>query len=331
MLDVSGMLSPHECNLSIGIVGGTPQGFMKKNLVLEQLGNLLPTNECKRLFHGRGGLVEGWQQINIELYGPVLWVMVYQEIDETELLACLNDVKGSVGQWDIEHIYIQRRHIRGNPVEIYYGNDSYLRIDFKVREADLEYWVNLGRNQNTGLFLDMSNGRQWLRENSQGKSVLNLCAYTCSLGVSAAKGGASAVCNIDMAKAVIKRGQQNFALNNLSGRNTFIAQDIFKMIKKLNQKGPYDILVADPPSFQAKGFDVKKDYAKMLNKLRPSLADDAILMLCLNSPLIGLDFIHDLVAQEIPEAVFIQRLENPVVLADKDEDSSLKVVLYQMK
>lgn len=305
---------------------------MKKNLVIEQLGNLLPTNECKRLFHGRGGLVEGWEQINIEMYGPVLWVIVYQDIDEAELLSCLLDVERLADEWQIEHVYIQRRHIRGNPVEIYYGNDSYLEIDFKVVEDGLEYWVNLGRNQNTGLFLDMVAGRQWLKQNSQGKFVLNLCAYTCSLGLSAAQGGASAVCNIDMAKAVIKRGQQNFALNNLSGRDTvFIAQDIFKMIKKLNQKGPYDILIADPPSFQAKGFDVKKDYAKMLNKLKPSLASDAILMLCLNSPLLGSDFIHELVAQELPEAKFIKRLENPEILADKDEDASLKVMLYQMQ
>ena len=304
---------------------------MKKNLVLEQLGNLLPTNECKRLFHGRGGLLEGWEQINIEIYGPVLWVIVYQEIDETELLSCLQDVEGLAAEWKIEHIYIQRRHIRGNPVEIYYGNDSYLEIEFKVSEGGLEYWVNLGRNQNTGLFLDMVAGRQWLKENSQDKSVLNLCAYTCSLGLSAAQGGARAVCNIDMAKAVIKRGQQNFALNNLAGRDTvFIAQDIFKMIKKLNQRGPYDILVADPPSFQVKGFDVKKDYAKMLRKLKPSLAENAILMLCLNSPLLGPEFVRELVEQELPEAKFIKRLDNPEILADKNENAALKVMLFQM-
>jgi 23S rRNA G2069 N7-methylase RlmK/C1962 C5-methylase RlmI len=32
-----------------------------------------------------------------------------------------------------------------------------------------------------------------------------------------------------MAKAAVKKGQQNFAANNVNG--TFIAQDIFKLVK----------------------------------------------------------------------------------------------------
>lgn len=303
---------------------------MKKKLQLEKFSEYFPSNQAKRIFHGRGGLYEGLEQVNIEWYAPVMWVMVYQEVDEASLLELLEQVKAQASAWEIEHIYIQRRFLSGNPVDVFFGTDAYLNTDFKAQEAGLEYWVTLGKNQNSGLFLDMVHGRQWLRENSSGKSVLNLCAYTCSLGLAAAKGGARSVVNIDMAKAVIKRGQQNFALNDLTGRNTvFIAQDIFKMIKKLKQKGPYDIVVADPPSFQVKGFDVKKDYAKMLAKLKPALAPNATLMLCLNSPSLGPDFLIDLVAREVPEAKFIQRLQNPEVLADQDENASLKVMMFE--
>ncbi len=132
-----------------------------------------------------------------------------------------------------------------------------------------------------------------------------------------------------MAKGAIKKGQQNFALNNLNG--VFIAQDIFKMVKKLTLKGPFDILVADPPSFQSKAFDVRKDYKKLLVKLKPALADNAKLMLCLNSPLLDTQFIHDMV-EEVYEgkAHFIKRLENPEMLADVNEEASLKVMLYQL-
>jgi 23S rRNA G2069 N7-methylase RlmK/C1962 C5-methylase RlmI len=43
----------------------------------------------------------------------------------------------------------------------------------------LQYRVDLGRKQNTGLFLDMRYGRDWVREQAEGKRVLNLFAYTC--------------------------------------------------------------------------------------------------------------------------------------------------------
>jgi len=302
---------------------------MKNNRIINQLDVLLPCIDAQRLIHGRGGLITGFEQVNIEIYSQVLWVIVYQAIDESPLYEMLDLAKVNMAKWGVDHIYIQRRFEKGNPVEVFAGTDALVDSEFETQENDLNYLVNLGRNQNTGLFLDMVNGRKWLQDNSRKKSVLNLFSYTCSLGVSAASGGASQIVNIDMAKGAIKKGQQNFALNNLNG--VFIAQDIFKMVKKLTLKGPFDILVADPPSFQSKAFDVRKDYKKLLVKLKPALADNAKLMLCLNSPLLDTQFIHDMV-EEVYEgkAHFITRLENPEMLADVNEEASLKVMLYQL-
>ena len=300
-------------------------------MVFEQIIEFLPSSDAKRIFHGRGGLVPGFEQVNIEVYPPVLWVMVYQEIDEEPLLNLLGKVNENHSQLGVENIYIQRRHLKQDPVEIFMGTDEYLDREFSTSESGLSYWVNLGKNQNTGLFLDMVHGREWVRENSQNKKVLNLFSYTCSLGLAAAAGEADTVVNIDMAKGAIKKGQQNFALNDLTaGNRVFMAQDIFKMIKKLTQKGPYDLLIADPPSFQSKAFDVRRDYQKLLEKLKPAMAKDGKLMLCLNSPALGLSFINDMVAEVFPEASLIERLQNPAVLADKDEEASLKVMLYQL-
>lgn len=301
------------------------------NVVFEQIVDFLPSTDAKRIFHGRGGLVSGFEQVNIEVYSTVLWVMVYQEINEEPLLEVLEKVKENHSRLGLKHIYIQRRHIKQDPVEVYFGSDEFLDKEFQVVEADLSYLVNLGKNQNTGLFLDMAHGREWVKENSRGKKVLNLFSYTCSLGLAAAAGEADTVVNIDMAKGAIKKGQQNFALNNLTaGNRVFIAQDIFKMIKKLTQKGPFDLLIADPPSFQTKAFDVRRDYKKLLEKLKPAMAEQGRLMLCLNSPALDTTFIHEMVEEVFPQASFIKRLENPPVLADLNEDASLKVMLYQV-
>ena len=304
---------------------------MKNNSVYQALTQGLPSEQAKRLFHGRGGLFDGWQQVNIEIYPPVLWVIIYQQIDEQPLLEMLEQVKNNSEALGVQHIYIQRRFQAGNPVQVFMGDESMLEVDFKVSEAGLNYWVNLGKNQNSGLFLDMSEGRAWVQKYCPGKSVLNLFSYTCSLGVAAAAGSARSVMNVDMAKAAIKRGQQNLTLNDLGARSvSFIAQDIFKMVKKINQRGPFDLLIADPPSFQSRAFDVRRDYQKLLEKFKPALAEDATLMLCLNSPALGVDFIHALVAQVLPEATFVERLANPAVLADANEDASLKVLIYKM-
>ena len=297
-------------------------------MVFEKIVELLPTVDAKRIFHGRGGLFAGFEQVNIEIYPPVMWVMLYQEMDEAPIRLLLEEIKKNHSQLQLEHIYIQRRYLKHDPVEVFFGTDEYLENEFQVQEEGLSYLVNLGRNQNTGLFLDMVHGREWIKGHAKDKRVLNLFSYTCSLGLAAAAGGAQTVVNIDMAKGAIKKGQQNFALNDLSG--VFIAQDIFKMIKKLTQKGPYDILVADPPSFQTKAFDVRRDYPKLLEKLKPALAENAQLMLCLNSPALGTAFLNDMVAEIFPGAQLIKRLENPSVLADRDEESSLKVMLYQL-
>jgi 23S rRNA (cytosine1962-C5)-methyltransferase len=305
---------------------------MINNSVLNQLAQYLPSDEAKRVFHGRGGLFEGWEQVNIEVYPPVMWVIIYQDIDDSKLKELLAEVSAQAGHWALKHIYIQRRFLAGNPVEVFLGDDSLLEVDFQVTEQGLKYWVNLGKNQNSGLFLDMCEGRKWVRSFSNGKSVLNLFSYTCSLGISAAAGNAQSVVNVDMAKAAIKKGQQNLSINELgASRVSFIAQDIFKMVKKIKQKGPFDLLIADPPSFQSKAFDVRRDYTKLLEKFKGALAADACLMLCLNSPALGEGFLKELVNETLPEARFIKRLDNPKVLADSSEDASLKVLIFKIE
>ncbi len=109
-----------------------------------------------------------------------MWVIVYQAIDETPLYEMLDLAKAKMAKWGVDHIYIQRRFEKGNPVEVFSGTDVLVDSEFETQENDLNYLVNLGRNQNTGLFLDMVNGRKWLQDNSRKKSVLNLFSYTCS-------------------------------------------------------------------------------------------------------------------------------------------------------
>ena len=134
-------------------------------------------------------------------------------------------------------------------------------------EQDLAFHVT-SQHQNTGLFLDVASGLTWIRNNAENKSVLNLFAFTCSLSVAAIVGGASQVINMDMNGGILKRGRKNHALNQQhDGHVKYYSHQILKNMGKLDKQGPYDIIIADPPTFQRGGFELARDYPKLLRRL----------------------------------------------------------------
>ena len=81
-----------------------------------------------------------------------------------------------------------------------------LRFAFQARHRGIDPW----------LFLDFRAGRRRVRAEAAGKRVLNLFAYTCTMGVAAAADGATAVLNIDFAESALRVGRDNAALNGIA-------------------------------------------------------------------------------------------------------------------
>jgi 23S rRNA (cytosine1962-C5)-methyltransferase len=113
------------------------------------------------------------------------------------------------------------------------------------------------------------------------------------------------------------------------GGARFLAHDLFKSWGKVKRMGPYDIVVADPPSYQKGSFVAAKDYARVVRRLPELLAPGGQALLCLNAPEMPSQFLLDLVAAEAPGLRFVQRLDNPAVFADVDTERALKVMLFQ--
>ncbi len=105
---------------------------------------------------------------------------------------------------------MQHRYQEGAPAEVVIGD---LNSSPVVVENGIRYQLDVGRNQNFGLFLDMRYGRDWVKERSKDKKVLNLFSYTCGFSLAAIAGGAKQVVNLDMAKASLNKGRQNHRLN----------------------------------------------------------------------------------------------------------------------
>jgi 23S rRNA (cytosine1962-C5)-methyltransferase len=203
-----------------------------------------------------------------------------------------------------------------------------------VTEGDSAFVVHVAKGQNHGLFLDMANGRQWLRENimaKPGARVLNLFAYTCAFSVVAKQAGAAEVVNLDMSDGALRIGQQNHQLNGCAEGVRFMAHDLFKSWGKVKRFAPYDTIVADPPSYQKGSFVATKDYERLLRHLPDLCEDGTDVLLCLNAPELSLSYLQSLVATHAPALHLVRQVENPVAFADRSVDRALKVLHYTFR
>ena len=169
-----------------------------------------------------------------------------------------------------------------------------------VTENGSSFRVHVLKGQNHGLFLDMAEGREWVRAfvrnygaDQPRLKVLNLFAYTCAFSVVALQAGAKQVVNVDMSHGAMAIGQQNHPINGITTGATFLMHDIFKTWGKITRSGPYGLVIVDPPSYQKGSFIATKDYAKLMRRLPELLAPGGYALLCLNAPELGLDFLQD--------------------------------------
>ena len=283
--------------------------------------------EFQRLFHGRGGLYEGWKHLTIDSIDTILSVALYdEEVHEIELLDML---KTFIQTSAHETIILQRRYLKGSPSEVIVG---VVADDLYVVENGMKIKLNLLSNKNSGYFPDMKIGREFVRENAKDKSVLNLFSYTCAFSIAACLGGASKVSNIDMSKGALSTGRANHYLNDLiddTRRVSFRPYNILKSFSYIKKKGPYDLIILDPPTFQKGSFEATKDYRKLIMKLPQLASEDCLLLACLNSPDLDVEFIMTLIKELAPSFKFVKRLENVEEFASADEDRSLKNLVFQ--
>lgn len=289
-------------------------------------------NEVRRLFHGRGRRFAGLEQLTCDWIQGQLIVSVFKGVDETFVTALKQglDLLTQSSLWQEKKgraIVVQHRYAQGAPSEIIWGELDNRPV---VEESGLKYQLDIGRNQNFGLFLDMRFGRDWVKVNASQKNVLNLFAYTCGFSVAAIDGGADQVVNVDMARSSLSKGRDNHHLNqhNLN-QVKFLAYDIFRSWGKIKRLGPYDLIIIDPPSFQKGSFALTKDYKRILRRLPELLCDGGEVIACVNSPQVTSDFLIESMQQEAPQLSFVERLDNPPEFADIDNEAALKVLRFK--
>ena len=301
--------------------------------LLNAIAHATPGTDAQRLFHGRGGLFPGSEDWALDWYPPV-WVLTkFGEASEEETQAvtsALTARQAQIAPGQPLNWVFQRRQPDGPTsrafTTVMAGSVPEVHV---VSEDGARYRVQVQRGQNHGLFLDMAEGRRWVRAHAQGAKVLNLFAYTCAFSVAALQGGAREVINLDMAQGALTTGQQNHQLNGIHGRAKVLAHDLFSSWGKVTRMGPYDLVVADPPSYQKGSFVATKDWPRLLRRLPELLKPGGHALLCLNAPEIPEQFLRDQLAAQAPDLVVTQRLPNPPAFADRSPDRALKVLVVR--
>lgn len=266
--------------------------------------------DCYRLFHGSQ---EGAGGLTIDRYGPQLLVQSFhQSLESDDLLHLHQAINQHLG---LELLPVYNDRSRGNSridrEDTVYRAEPAALEDLVGHEWGLNYRVR-GRHagQDPLLFLDLRNTRGWVKAHSAGKSVLNLFAYTCGVGLSAAAGGAREVCNLDFAEGNLAVGRENGQLNLQLPTMEFIQSDYFPAIRQLaglpisqrrGQKLPsyprleqrqYDLVLLDPPAWAKSAFgtvDLLRDYQSLLKPALLATADNGVLICCNNLAKVGMD------------------------------------------
>jgi len=300
--------------------------------LLTTIASLPLPQDAQRLFHGRGGMHPGCEHLALDWYAPVWLLTSYTPLPEADVAALQAALAArwlqlAPGQ-PFNMVYQYRDEARAQ-TQVVTGQVPEAHV---VQEGPTRFGVHLPRGLNHGLFLDMAEGRQWLRAHvsaQPGMKVLNLFAYTCAFSVVALQAGAGEVINVDMASGALNIGRDNHRLNGVEKGAAFWAHDIFNSWGKIGRSGPYDLVIMDPPTYQKGSFVAEKDYPRLARRLPSLLAPGGHALLCLNSPKLSAAWLQDVVAQEAPGMALAQRLPNPAVYADVAPDRALKVLAYR--
>jgi 23S rRNA (cytosine1962-C5)-methyltransferase len=152
----------------------------------------------------------------------------------------------------------------------------------------LRFIVNLSDYLDTGLFLDHRLTRQLVREQSAGKRVLNLFAYTGSFSVYAAAGGAAYVETVDLSKTYLAWAERNLQLNGFTDANRYktVHADVLQYLSTLPANS-FDLIVMDPPTFSNSKrmedfLDIQRDHVRLINQCLHALTPGGTLYFSTN-------------------------------------------------
>lgn len=256
-----------------------------------------------RLFNGSS---ENQPGLTIDRYGDLLLIQTFHEALDGHDRAAIEQFYAEALP-GLTAVYNDRSRPNSrisNPLPAEVLEEAHKPRQFS--EMGVHYMVQ-GRHsgQDPWLFLDMRAGRRRVMQEVAGKSLLNLFAYTCGVGVAAAKAGAAHVVNVDFSESNIRVGKDNARLNDLPIRLRFVQSDAFAAMRQLAGLGQpgmvrgkrmpsfpkleprtFDVVFLDPPRYAKSAFgvvDIINDYPALMKLALACTSEGGTLICCNNA------------------------------------------------
>jgi 23S rRNA (cytosine1962-C5)-methyltransferase len=126
-------------------------------------------------------------------------------------------------------------------------------------ETGLRFEADVLRGQKTGFFLDQRENRRRVEKLSHRAEVLNAFSFSGGFSLYAARGGATAVTDLDISQDALEAGRRNFGWNRENSsvarcRRESIRADAFAWLEE-NRARHFDLVVIDPPSLAKREAD----------------------------------------------------------------------------
>ncbi len=128
-----------------------------------------------------------------------------------------------------------------------------------LEENGTDFQVSLMKGQKTGWFYDQRENRSRMLKYISGKRVLDVCSYTGSWGVAAARNGAREVHCVDLSAPALEQVGLNAERNGVADRIQVHQGEAFAVLKALRQaRERFDVVLLDPPAFIKRRKDQKE-------------------------------------------------------------------------
>jgi 23S rRNA (cytosine1962-C5)-methyltransferase len=258
--------------------------------------------DAYRLFHGSA---EGVPGLTVDRYNDLVLVQSFHQSVEPDQLAAIEAFYAESFP-GLALVYNDRSEANSRirnpltPQQLVVAQMPRVATELGVR-----YRIQARHEgQDPWLFLDLRAGRRRVMAEVAGKSLLNLFAYTCGVGIAAAKAGARFVVNVDFAESSLKIGKENARLNELPIRPRFVHSDVFAALRQFSGLGQpewvrgkrlppfpklepqqFDMVFLDPPRYAKSPFgvvDLVNDYPALFKPALLSTAEGGTLICCNN-------------------------------------------------
>lgn len=258
--------------------------------------------DCYRLLHGSQ---EGLAGVTLDRYGDLTLLQSFHSALPDDAVAQIEKIS-QVLLPQSAFVY-NDRSATGSRVRNRLGAQAALAAQSLriVSEHGVRFHLKARhRGHDPWLFLDLRPTRRAVMDEAHGKSMLNLFAYTCGVGVAAAAAGAHRVLNVDFARSALVVGADNAVLNGVGDRSTQLVSDVFPAVRQLGgtrqppimrrrrlppfphiDREQFDLVFLDPPPRSKSPFgvvDLEADYQSLLKPTLPTVADRGVLY-CTNN------------------------------------------------